>query len=109
MRLRVVTPHGVPAVILALTSAPTLTVRGDGRAAGTRAEGLRLGCHAVGFELIRGVDRRRRINRGEGTHLGIAVWYPAQPSADGAAMSALDYHVLELSEPDAGGPAAPRG
>lgn len=82
-----------------MTGAPGLTVRADVPAAGTRAEGLRLGSYAVGFDLIRGVDQRRRINRDEGTRLGIAVWYPAQPSADGAAtMSAMDYHVLELSE-----------
>ena len=99
MRLRVVTPRSVAAVILALTGAPGVTVRADVHAAGTRAEGLRLGSHAVGFELIRGVDQRRRINRDEGARLGIAVWYPAQLSAvTGAGISAMDYRSLELSE-----------
>jgi hypothetical protein len=70
------------------------------RATDTRAEGLRLGCHAAGFELIRGLDRRRRINRDEGIRIGIAVWYPAKPPAnDATALAGMDYRLLERSTP----------
>jgi hypothetical protein len=73
------------------------------RSTGTRAEGLRLGCHAVGFELIRGLDRRRRINRDEGTRIGIAVWYPAKPPEnDATALTGMEYRLLERSTPPSG-------
>lgn len=65
---------------------------------GTRAAGLRLGSHAVGFEVRRLTDVTRRINaRGEGTEIGVAVWYPARPPASGAVrVSSLDYRLLAV-------------
>jgi pimeloyl-ACP methyl ester carboxylesterase len=100
MQSRVVTQHGFAAFVLAIVSALGTTIRADVRPVGTRAEGLHLGPHAVGFELIRGIDYRRRINGDEGTRIGIAVWYPARPAAsNNPAVTNIDYRLLEFSKP----------
>lgn len=60
------------------------------------------GPHSVGFRLQRSVDLSRTINTAEkGTTLGIAIWYPAtaKSSPPMAAMTQLDYRLLEFSKP----------
>ena len=66
---------------------------------GTRLAGLRIGPHAVGFELKTTVDRTRQINRSDdGTTIGMAVWYPARAeSAAGDALTSLDYRLMEFA------------
>lgn len=66
--------------------------------AGTRAQGLRAGPYAVGFERRLAVDVSRRINEAdEGTRISLAVWYPAEPSSAAAPrVTSLEYRLLEL-------------
>lgn len=69
---------------------------------GTRAMGLRLGPHAVGFELVNRIDRTRHVNPSdEGTRIGIALWYPAQrAAAEGRpVMTTMEYRLLRFHEP----------
>ncbi len=70
-------------------------------AAGTRWAGVRSGPYAVGFEVRRGLDPTRRINREDGgTHIGMAVWYPARtPSDPRPAPTTLDYRLLTTLSP----------
>jgi pimeloyl-ACP methyl ester carboxylesterase len=71
-------------------------------AIGTRAMGLRLGPHAVGFELATRTDRTRHINQSdEGTRIGMALWYPAQRSTveRRPAMTTMEYRLLRFQEP----------
>ncbi len=98
MRCPLALPHHAATLVL------MLSVVWAGRAeadlpTGTRADGLRLGPNGVGFELLSGIDHRRRINRDEGIRLGIAVWYPAQsPAAGSPTLTNMDYRRLERSE-----------
>ena len=67
---------------------------------GTRLAGLRLGPHAVGFEVKPTIDPTREFRQGQhGTTMGLAIWYPATAGAPGVASSALDYRLLEFATP----------
>ena len=62
--------------------------------AGTRLAGVRMGPHAVGFDVIHSADPTRIVNPTDGgTKVGIATWYPAH-AATGQAMTALQYRQL---------------
>jgi dienelactone hydrolase len=68
--------------------------------AGTRLAGLRTGPHAVGFEVLTGIDASRRINAVDaGTRIGMAVWYPARAGVNGGPVTALDYQLLDSLRP----------
>ena len=88
----------VLAVALATAAAPA---SGQQTTDGTRAMGLSPGPHAVGFEVVKGEDRTRRINHaGEGTRIGLALWYPAPPRAERPpTMTAMDYRLTQLPDP----------
>lgn len=57
------------------------------------------GSYSVGFRFERTIDPTRTSDSTHvGTPLGLALWYPAsQSSVDTAAVSQLDYHLLEFS------------
>ena len=99
---------GVTALALAASAVAASALASGARAAqtpaagnGTRWMGVRGGPHAVGFEVRKGLDRTRRVNRSDaGTRIGMAIWYPAREGSDTRlAMTALEYRLLELANP----------
>jgi dienelactone hydrolase len=81
-----------------LVSAGLATGPARADADSTRAAGLRLGPHAVGFEVRRAADPTRRVNTaGEAAAVGVATWYPAQAPRTGTPrLTALDYRLLDV-------------
>lgn len=92
---------GSPLIALTLLLSDA-SPRADSQASGTRADGVRTGPHAVGFDVRSGIDASRRINSTDGgTRVGLAIWYPAGPST-AAPMTTLDYRLLDtFNTPDA--------
>jgi hypothetical protein len=92
----------VPLLLTVLAASPHTVLAGSHvPAAGTRASGVRLGPHDVGFDVIRDVDRTRRINaRDDGMRVGIALWYPAERlPRPRSAMRSIDYRLLTFDVP----------
>ena len=64
-------------------------------------KGLQPGACSVGFRFERSVDPTRNVDPTHvGTSLGLALWYPAQPTgAHASFVSQLDFRLLEFSRP----------
>src|SRR6516162_1682578 len=62
--------------------------------------GVTPGPFAAGFRFRQGTDTTRSINaHTRGTALGLAVWYPALPTANGPAITQLEYRLLSFAKP----------
>jgi len=86
----------VALALFALVCMPSAQMQAGPAVTGTRLAGLRTGRFAVGFEVRSGVDATRRINASDdGTAIGLATWYPAQPGTAGDAVTALEYRLLD--------------
>ena len=69
------------------------------RLSATRLRGLNVGPHRVGFRATTVIDPTRHTNAGgDGTPIGVAMWYPAAHRG-APAMTGLDYRLLAFHQP----------